>query len=70
MDIIGQLQALGLDGFLGGVIVGILIGWNVLPQPEVVKPYTAWLQEKLGALISLFNKKPPEVPPPSANTSK
>lgn len=65
------LTNLGLDSFTIGVLVGVLIGWNVLPQPEWIKPYIGWLTEKGAMLINLF-KKPPTPPgppaPPSANT--
>jgi hypothetical protein len=68
MDIIAQFQALGLDGFLGGMILGILIGWNLLPMPERVKPYVTWVQEKIGGLLVFWKKPPPPSVPPSANT--
>jgi len=64
--------------FLGGnlmvgIAVGILIGWNVFPQPEAVKPVVAWLQEKLKAVWALYNAPKPVEPPaptvPVANTA-
>ena len=58
------------SNILIGVVVGILIGWNVLPQPEAVKPLLKWAQEKFGMIFALFGMSAPKVPPPpTSNTN-
>lgn len=67
-----MLEFLG-GNLMIGIAIGVLIGWNVLPQPEAAKPVIAWMQEKLKAVLALYNTPKPVEPPapvvPVANTT-
>ena len=36
-------------GFILGVVVGLVVGWNFLKQPAVVAEWIAKIRTKLGA---------------------
>jgi len=53
--------------FILGVIVGLLIGWNLLPQPEFVRQGWGW---GWGNLKKVLNEKEEIKTQDSANTAE
>ena len=37
-----------MEGLILGIIIGLLLGWWFLPQPEFVKRLYVWLKTKIG----------------------